>query len=396
MPRWASATLFISLVFIAAQVISISVLYTRARTSARLVEGTIVQRSQASISAALDDVFLPMALVTNSIIALDSTMQKCLPLDSTADLLSAAVTLTSIQDVYGAQRVSVMSDVGIITANRTTAGAIDPSNKISVEVARGYGCPQYMTLYTNSSSRFEGYCSDSGDAIANVTAYAGPDYGLSKLELQILDGLVVDGFEPVSDISGTLAFAYKLGHSCNPLQYGAYAVAFAQRSLADLSDVLVRLQQASFVVEPNSNHIVASYVANQTLPTPSDSLVREAVSRLTAQAGGSLTYITQAVLIDESDMLISAQPYNYAYVSAKVNWLSVVVLKRGDYVSWARHDGAAALAVAIIVSVAALIALVLTMRCYLIPGYAADLAAGGDRQRMTLAASHSTRADPPL
>lgn len=136
------------------------------------------------------------------------------------------------------------------------------NGKLSWQIAKGFGCSEYMYAYANGIiyPQFYGYCALEANAqvLSSNLAYNGTDWGLKPEEAQLLDGKRKALFLPVFNLLGKFMLTHEMAYGV-----GSFAVSFAEAALDTFTQMVANIsildgKGVVYVVEIPTGAMLAS------------------------------------------------------------------------------------------------------------------------------------------
>jgi len=312
---------------------------------------TIIDGVQSDVQSAIDRILQPMVLAAMTLAQVDPTIRDCTLVTGSQGAYDPSI-LIALQNAYGVSLDTTLQSVGVISAAKfSNNGTENDANKESWELARGFGCPEYIYAYTDVSLGFYGYCAWSNYTLDySYLAYNGSDYGLTQEERSLMRGDVPALFLKIFNLLGHFSLTYERSYRCAQAAIPAYALTFAEKGLDQLD---MSMQQISptvraFVVEAASGLLVTTSVLGQTIILSTDNQTATRVSAVNA-TDRMIREAAQYVLMledsftniatsteyenDASGTVIDARPYSYAPALAPLAWVQVTVVLKSDIVT---------------------------------------------------------------
>jgi hypothetical protein len=393
LPVWALTLLTAGVLLLVSSAVIIGVMYAASKGSARLAFDVIMNDLHNGIAFAVHDLVSTLVYTASSIALVDPGIKTCtLPIHQgtyAPDLLIGLLTASKIESS------GPLQGLGIITVDRPNNDTlINPSDKISWEVAQGFGCPEYIYAYTDASipsDQFVGYCawSNGSVSITNPPAYAGQDYGLTPEEQLLLRGSQPSIFLPIFDLLGKFSLTYEQAVHCTTDASKPYVVTFAQKNLEQLdrfmSSLGVGQTGVAYIVEAATGLIVTASVEGQTAvgannssafarveaTKATNSLIRLSAEFLSQHArqlsqgtSAALTVYTKPYRFNEDvthGLLIEVRPYEPATTQARLGWLIVTAVPSSDYYAWVHRNAGWGILAAVLITLVTLLCMTLIM-----------------------------------
>lgn len=220
-------------------------------------------------------------------------------------------TLIRMFDAFDGESGYTFGSFGIIMAYDTFVPPASPGvftvRKVSWQVAKGFGCPDFIYAYSDASINptFLGYCAQNLNA--SVPAYQGTDWGLSTEDLSLLSSggeTFLDVFQLLGQFTLTFKTAYQMIGK-------PYAITFAELNLKTFSDFVSKNVSVFggvgniYVYETRTRAMIASnrpdsVLSNGTVRLPAPNLTSGFVSyrRFNPYTGLDWTIALQATSYD--------------------------------------------------------------------------------------------------
>jgi|SRR5579885_471620 len=240
--------------------------------------------------------------------------------------------LARMFDVYDSESGFTFASFGmLIAAQGRVANLTNPNGKLSWQIAKGFGCSDYIYAYSDASinPKFLGHCVDSNGIVSwNDSAYIGGDWGLKPEEASILAGNMSYTFLPIFNLLGRFTLTHEIGYPTNVIGE-KYAVIFAEISLQTFSDFISNNVSIlggkgyAYIAETQTSAMIAS-----TYNTPQGVVVDSQGNRLSALTS-NYSFISDT--FQKTGPLVGNWRINTTrYQDQGLDWTITVVVKDSD------------------------------------------------------------------
>jgi len=245
-----------------------------------------------------------------------------------------------------------------------------PNAKLSWQVAKGFGCPEYIYAFSDASINplFLGHCAYENGTVdmANI-AYSGADWGLKNQEQWILDGTLDNAFLPVTELLGHLMLTFEVGYPVvantddDGNATGRYAVTFAEIDMNTFAQFVERNVTVlggkgyAYVVETVNGKMVASTVPGSVFNAEGN---RQAAS----------TSTTPAIRETYGKDTTAGTPWivtTTRYQKTGLDWTIYVVVHERDIYGDMYYRTGIAIGISAVVIVVCIVLVVLLTKCLL-------------------------------